>query len=64
MMGVMAIASGLSAIGQHFSDVPQTSIQLLITLPCIVIIVVNPIIGKLQEYISMKALVLFGSSAF
>ncbi len=64
MMGVMAIASGLSAIGQHFSDVPQTSIQLLLTLPCIVIIVVSPIIGKLQEYISMKALVLFGVLCF
>jgi len=64
MMGVMGIASGLSVIGQHFGDIPQTSIQLLITLPCIVIIVVNPIIGKLQERISMKSLVLFGILCF
>ncbi|HHY59138.1 MAG TPA: MFS transporter [Clostridia bacterium] len=64
MMGVMAIASGLQVIGEHFSDVPQTSIQLLITLPCIIIIIVNPIIGKLQETISMKTLVLFGILCF
>ena len=64
MMGVMGIASGLSAIGEHFSDVSQTSIQLLVTLPCIVIIVVNPIIGKLQERISMKSLVIFGILCF
>ncbi len=64
MMGVMGIASGLSVIGQHFSDVPQTSIQLLITLPCLVIIVVNLIVGKLQEYVSMKTLVLFGIICF
>lgn len=64
MMGVMGIASGLHVIGQHFSDVPQTSIQLLITLPCIIIIIVNPIVGKLQEVISMKTLVLFGILCF
>jgi len=64
MMGIMGIASGLSVIAQHFSDVSQTSIQLLLTLPCIIIIVVNPIIGKLQEYISMKTLVLFGILCF
>ena len=64
MMGVIGIASGLHVIGQHFNTLPQTSIQLLLTLPCIIIIVVNPIIGKLQEYISMKALVLFGVVCF
>ena len=64
MMGVMSISSGLSEIGKHFSEVSQTSIQLLITLPCIVIIIVNLIIGKLQEYISMKTLVLIGILCF
>lgn len=64
MMGVMGIASGLSVIAQHFTNVSQLSIQLLITLPCIVIIVVTPIVGKLQEYISMKTLALFGILCF
>lgn len=64
MMGVIGIASGLSVIAQHFTDVSQLSIQLLITLPCIIIIVVTPIVGKLQEYISMKTLVLFGILCF
>ncbi|SHM27810.1 Predicted arabinose efflux permease, MFS family [Caldanaerovirga acetigignens] len=64
MMGAMAIASGLAVIGQHFSDVPQTSIQLLITIPCLVIIVATPIIGKLQEYVPIKTLVLVGVLCF
>ncbi|MGI9953136.1 MFS transporter [Moorellaceae bacterium AZ2] len=64
MMGVMAIASGLSVIAARFPEVSQTSIQLLITLPCVVIIVVTPIVGKLQEYISMKTLVLLGIICF
>ena len=64
MMGIMGISSGLSVIAQHFSDVSQTSIQLLITLPCIVIIVINLIVGKLQEYISKKTLILFGILCF
>ncbi|MBE3581324.1 MAG: hypothetical protein IMW96_06800 [Thermoanaerobacteraceae bacterium] len=64
MMGVMAIATGLSVIAARFPEVSQTSIQLLITLPCVVIIVVTPIVGKLQEYISMKTLVLLGIICF
>ncbi|WP_258360906.1 MFS transporter [Moorella sulfitireducens] len=64
MMGIMAIASGLSVIAQHFTEVSQLSIQLLITLPCIIIIIVTPIVGKLQEYISMKTLVLLGILCF
>ncbi|MGB9661303.1 MAG: MFS transporter [Moorellaceae bacterium] len=64
MMGVIAIASGLAVIAQHFSNLSQTSIQLLITLPCIVIIVATPIVGKLQEYIAMKTLALFGILCF
>ncbi|MGI6492003.1 MAG: MFS transporter [Peptococcaceae bacterium] len=64
MMGVIGIAGGLSVIGQHFSDLPQTSIQLLISLPCIAIIVVTLVAGKLQEYIPKKTLVLFGILCF
>ncbi len=64
LMGVVGIASGLAEIAKHFSNVSQTSIQLLITLPCIVIIFVNPIIGKLDEYISKKYLVQFGIVCF
>lgn len=64
MMGVMGIASGLSVIAQHFSEISQTSIQLLIALPCLVIIVANLVVGKLQEYISMKTLIIFGILCF
>jgi len=64
MMGAMAIASGLSAIAENFPHLPQTTIQLLITLPCIVIIIATPIIGKLQEYISSKTLLIFGVLCF
>ncbi len=64
LMGVVGIASGLAEIAKHFSDVSQTSIQLLITLPCIVIIFVNPLIGKLDEFVAKKNLVLFGIVCF
>lgn len=64
LMGVIGIASGLYEIGKHFEGIKQTSIQLLVTLPCMVIIIVNPIIGKLQEYVSMKTLTIFGILCF
>jgi len=64
MMGVIGISSGLYVIGQHFSNVSQTSIQLLVALPSVIIIVVTPIIGKLQEIISMKTLIIFGILCF
>lgn len=64
MMGVIGIAGGLSVIGQHFSDLPQTSIQLLISLPCIAIIFVTLVAGKVQEFISKKTLVIFGILCF
>ncbi|TEB14124.1 putative niacin/nicotinamide transporter NaiP [Pelotomaculum sp. FP] len=64
MMGIIGIAGGLSVIGQHFSNLPQTSIQLLISLPCIVIIVVTLLVGKVQEYVPKKTLVVFGILCF
>ncbi|HBC92447.1 MAG TPA: MFS transporter [Pelotomaculum sp.] len=64
MMGIIGIAGGLSVIGQHFSNLPQTSIQLLISLPCIVIIIVTLLVGKVQEYMSKKTLVVFGILCF
>lgn len=64
MMGIIGIAGGLSVIGQHFSNLPQTSIQLLISLPCIVIIIVTLLVGKIQEFMSKKTLVVFGILCF
>ena len=64
LMGIIGIAGGLSVIGNHFSNLPQTSIQLLISLPCILIIVFSLLVGKLQEYVSKKKLVVFGILCF
>ncbi|MFV0436000.1 MAG: MFS transporter [Desulfopila sp.] len=64
LMGVVGIASGLAEIAHHFSEVSQTSIQLLITLPSVVIIFVNLVIGKVSAYLSNKILVLFGILCF
>lgn len=64
LMGVIGIAGGLSVIGQHFSSLPQTSIQLLISLTCIVIIPVSILVGKVQEYMSKKTLIVFGILCF
>ncbi|TEB05712.1 putative niacin/nicotinamide transporter NaiP [Pelotomaculum schinkii] len=64
LMGIIGIAGGLSVIGKHFSNLPQTSIQLLISLPCILIIVFSFLAGKLQEYVSKKTLVIIGILCF
>lgn len=64
LMGVIGISGGLSVIGEHFKDVPQTSIQLLISLPCIVIIAVSLLIGKIQEFILKKTLIIFAIICF
>ncbi|TEB17887.1 putative niacin/nicotinamide transporter NaiP [Pelotomaculum sp. FP] len=64
LMGIIGIAGGLSVIGKHFSNLPQTSIQLLISLPCILIIVFSFLVGKVQEYVSKKKLVVFGILCF
>ncbi|MDR1205556.1 MAG: MFS transporter, partial [Peptococcaceae bacterium] len=60
MMGAIGISGGLSVIGQRFAGEPQTAIQMLISLPCIVMIPFALAMGKLQEFVSKKVLVVTG----
>lgn len=64
LMGIIGISGGLSVINQHFSNLPQSTIQLLFTFPCIVVIPASLLAGKLQEYISKKMLVVLGILLF
>ncbi len=64
MMGVVGIASSLSVIGAHFPDLSQTEVQNLMSIPCIVIIPVTLIVGKLMQVMSKKLLSLIGIVLF
>jgi MFS family permease len=64
MMGVIGVSSSLSTIGAHFPKLDQTAITNLISVPCLVVIPVTLIAGKLMEYIAKKALVITGIVLF
>ena len=64
MMGVVGIASALSVIGSNFPELSQTDVQTLISIPCIVIIPVTLIVGKLMQVMSKKLLALIGIVLF
>ena len=60
MMGVIGISGALTAIGAHFPDASQTMIQNLISIPCLVVIPVTLIVGKLMDSVSKKLLSIIG----
>jgi len=59
MMGVIAIAGGMGRIGAKFGP-SGVNVAQLIALPSIPIIIITLLIGKIQEYISIKILVIIG----
>lgn len=64
MMGVIGITGSLSAVGNHFSELPQYMIQNLIALPCFVIIPTTLVVGSIIDKVSKKHLALFGILCF
>lgn len=64
MMGVIGISGALTAIGAHFPDASQTMIQNLISIPCLVVIPVTLIVGKLMDSVSKKLLSIVGILCF
>jgi MFS family permease len=64
MMGVIGISGVLTTIGAHFPDASQTMIQNLISIPCLVVIPVTLIVGKLMDSVSKKLLALIGIICF
>lgn len=56
MMGVVGIASNLGTIAAHFPELSQTGVQGLMSVPCIVIMVVTLLMGKVMDLCSKKTL--------
>ena len=64
MMGVIGVSGALTAIGEHFPDASQTMIQNLISIPCLVVIPVTLIVGKLMDAVSKKLISIIGILCF
>ena len=64
MMGVIGVSSSLSTIGANFPNLDQTAITNLISVPCLVVIPVTLIAGKLMDFIAKKTLVITGILLF
>lgn len=64
MMGVIGVAGALATIGANFPDASPVMIQSIISIPCLVIIPVTLIVGKLMQYISKKNLIVVGVILF
>ena len=57
MMGVVGVASSMGVVAAAFPEVSMTNIQVgLISVPCIVIMVVTLLMGKLMQMFSKKVL--------
>ena len=65
MMGVIAISGALAIIGSAgFPDASQTMIQNMISIPCLVVIPVTLLVGKLMDVMSKKTLAVIGAVLF
>lgn len=61
MMGVIAVSSNISNIASAFPDESQTKvITYLISVPCLIVIPVTVVTGKLMEYMAKKVLMIVG----
>ena len=61
MMGAIGVASNLSNIMAAFPEVsPTTMVFYMISIPCLIVIPVTIITGKLMETIAKKSLVIIG----
>ncbi len=61
MMGAIAVASNLSNIMAAFPDVaPTTIVTYMISIPCLIVIPVTLLTGKLMEKIAKKTLIIIG----
>ncbi len=64
MMGVIGISGALAVIGANFPDASQTMIQNMISIPCLVVIPVTLVVGKMMDVMSKKNLAIIGILAF
>lgn len=63
-IGTICISSVLAKIAELFPQYSATTIQFLATCPCLVIILMALLTGKLAEFVAKKYLALFSSSMF
>jgi MFS family permease len=64
MMGVIGISGALAVIGANFPDASQTMIQNMISIPCLVVIPVTLVVGKMMDVMSKKNIAIIGILAF
>jgi len=64
MMGVIGVSGSLSTIAASFPNASQTMVQNIVSIPCLVIIPVTLMVGRLMAFISKKKLMLTGIGFF
>lgn len=64
MMGVIGVSGALATMGAHFRGSSQTMIQNIISIPCLVVIPVTILVGKIMGSVSKKAIALTGILLF
>lgn len=64
MMGVVGVSGALTVIGEHFADASQSTIQSIISIPCLTVIPATLISGKLMDYMPKKTLSIIGILLF
>ncbi|MGN1231389.1 MAG: MFS transporter, partial [Anaerotignum sp.] len=64
MMGVIGVSGALSTIGANFPEASQTMIQNIVSIPCLVVIPVTLLVGKLMDLFSKKLLAIVGILLF
>jgi MFS family permease len=64
LMGSMGISGGLAVIAEAFGEESQTAIQMMVSLPCLLMIPCSLIMGKLQTLVAKKILAVIGISLY
>lgn len=61
MMGAIAVASNIASIAAAFPEAGQTKVvAYLISAPCLVVILVTLVTGKLMDFVPKKTLMIAG----
>ena len=64
MMGIVGVSGSLTVIGAHFASASQSMIQSIISIPCLAVLPVTIISGKLMERMPKKTLGMIGMLIF
>lgn len=64
MMGIVGVSGALTVIGTQFPSASQSMIQSIISIPCLAVLPVTIISGKLMEIMPKKTLGMIGMLIF